>query len=79
MPKDRRIPCLRPPAARLLYICLGLTCLWLLGTALYAGHAPTDAAHRDEAFSLLRSAYLASALAYGGAFLLDIELRRAMR
>lgn len=79
MQKDCRIPHLRPAAAHLLYICLGLICLWLLGTTLYAGHVSADTAHRDQVFSLLCSAYFASVLAYGGAFLLDIELRHTMR
>ena len=39
MQRPNRPPALVPAAARLLYICLTLNCLYLLGVALYAAAA----------------------------------------
>ena len=80
MPKRPNPPPLMPPAARLLYICMAVICVYLLGVALYAaGDAPADALRRDNAFELLRGAYIASVLALGGALVLDLDARRAER
>ena len=43
MQRPNRPPALVPAAARLLYICLTLNCLDLLGVALYAGGGTDDA------------------------------------
>ena len=72
-------PALMPAAARLLYICLSVISLYLLAAAVYAGGEPCDILRRDNAFELLRSAYLASVLAFGGALVLDLDVRRANR
>lgn len=87
MPNLPKPPALAPAAARLLYLCLGIIGAWLLIAALYAGgaldglfaDAVSAAARRQNAFELLRGAYIASVLAYGGAFLLDLEVRHAKR
>lgn len=70
---------LMPAAARLLYICLTVICLYLLAVALYAGGDTADALRRDNVFGLLRGAYISSVLALGGAFLMDLEVRTAKR
>ncbi len=72
-------PALMPAAAHLLYICLAVICLYLLAVALYAGGDTADALRRDNAFELLRGAYISSVLALGGAFLMDLEVRTAKR
>lgn len=72
-------PALMPAAARLLYICLTVICLYLLAVALYAGGDVADAHRQDNAFELLRGAYISSVLALGGAFLMDLEVRTAKR
>lgn len=79
MPNLRKPPALMPAAARLLYICLAVICLYLLAVALYAGGGAADALRRDNAFELLRGAYISSVLALGGAFLMDLEVRTAKR
>lgn len=75
MQRPNRPPALVPAAARLLYICLTLNCLYLLGVALYVG-GTGDALRQSNAYELLRSAYIASVLALGGALVLDLDLRR---
>ena len=77
MQRPNRPPALVPAAARLLYICLAINCLYLLGVALYAGGGTGDALRRDTAFELLRGAYIASVLALGGALVLDLDARRS--
>ena len=77
MPKRPNPPPLMPPAARLLYICMAVVGVYLLGVALYAGGAPADALRRDTAFELLRGAYIASVLALGGVLVLDLDARRS--
>lgn len=79
MPKRPNPPPLMPPAARLLYICMAVICIYLLGVALYAGGAPADALRRDNAFELLRGAYISSVLALGGALVLDLDARQTKR
>ena len=44
--------------------------------ALYAGGGTGDALRQSNAYELLRSAYIASVLALGGALVLDLDLRR---
>ena len=46
------------------------------GVALYAGGGTGDALRQGNAYELLRSAYIASVLALGGALVLDLDLRR---
>ena len=91
MSNQPKPPALMPAAARLLYICLTVICLYLLAVALYAGGDTADALRRDtfegdvgtlrrdNAFGLLRGAYISSVLALGGAFLMDWEVRTAKR
>ncbi len=79
MSNQPKSPALMPAAARLLYICLTVICLYLLAVALYAGGDTADALRRDNAFGLLRGAYISSVLALGGAFLMDVEVRTAKR
>ena len=79
MSNQPKPPALMPAAARLLYICLTVICLYLLAVALYAGGDTADALLRDNAFGLLRGAYISSVLALGGAFLMDLEVRTAKR
>ena len=76
MQRPNRPPALVPAAARLLYICLTLNCLYLLGVALYAGGGTGHSLRQSNAYELLRSAYIASVLALGGALVLDLDLRR---
>ena len=76
MQRPNRPPALVPAAARLLYICLAINCLYLLGVALDAGGGTGDALRQGNAYELLRSAYIASVLALGGALVLDLDLRR---
>ena len=79
MSNQPKPPALMPAAARLLYICLTVICLYLLAVALYAGGDTAAALRRDNAFELLRGAYISSVLALGGAFLMDLEVRTAKR
>ena len=76
MQRPNRPPALVPAAARLLYICLTLNCLYLLGVALYAGGGTGHAPRHSNASDLLRSRYIASVLALGSALVLDLDLRR---
>lgn len=72
-------PALKRAARLLLYICFGLICVYLTATALYAGGAPRDILRRDNAFSMLESAYISSLIALGGALVLDYDIRASER
>lgn len=74
-----RPPAMQRAAGRLLYICFGIICVYLTAAALYAGGAPGDLLRRDTVFTMLQSAYISSAIATGGALLLDYDIRLSGR
>ena len=86
MQKERKTvkTALKPPALEkkarvLLYICFALIGVYLTAAAIYAGGAPGDLLRRDAAFEMLQSAYISSAIATGGALLLDYDIRLSGR
>ncbi|MBQ8837246.1 MAG: hypothetical protein IJ002_07050 [Clostridia bacterium] len=70
-----KIPKIKDFAAKMLFFCIAIIGLYLVGTAFY-GHFSSDPFVRVNVYEMLHSAALAAVISLGGGVILDFQIRQ---